>query len=98
MKKFLNGLGVFGSVILTIVLTIFIFLYVVILNVKLTIGKNGMTNTFEKIDFVETLKTAENGVMWEDFMQLAENLNLTEEQFEQILNSKDVKCQIGSYV
>lgn len=98
MKKFLNGLGVFGSVILTIVLTIFIFLYVVILNVKLTIGKNGMTNTFEKIDFVETLKTAENGVMWEDFMQLAENLNLTEEQFEQILNSKDVKGQIGSYV
>jgi len=98
MKKFLNGLGVFGSIILTVILTILIFAYVVILNVKLTIGKNGMANTFKKIDLVETLKNAEDGVMWEDFMQLAEDLNLTEEQFEKIINSKDVKEQIGGYV
>ena len=98
MKKFLNGLGVFGSVVLTFILTILIFLYVVVLNVKFVVSERGMANTFKKIDVVETLKSAEDGTMWEDFTQLAENLDLTEEQFEQILNSDKVKEQVGSYI
>ena len=60
--------------------------------------KNGMTDTLKKIDVVETLKTAEDGTVWEDFKQLAENLNLTENQFEQILNSNKVKEQVGGYI
>lgn len=98
MKKFLNGLGVFGSVILTLILSILIFLYVIVLNIKSVVSENGMANTFKKIDVVETLKSIENDTVWEDFIQLADNLNLTEEQFEKILNSENVKEQIGGYI
>lgn len=98
MKKFLNGLGVFGSIILTLVLSVLIFLYIVILNIKFVVSENGIVNIFKKIDVVETLKSTEDGVMWKDFMQLAESLNLSEEQFEQILNSDKVKEQVGSYI
>jgi len=98
MKKFLNGLGVFGSLILTFILAVLIFLYVIVLNIKFIVGKNGITNTFKKIDVVETLKSAENGTMWEDFMQLADTLSLSEEQFEQILNSDKVKELVGNYL
>lgn len=98
MKKLLDGLGVFGSIILTLVLSVLIFLYVVVLNIKFVVSENGMANTLKKIDVVETLKSAEDGTMWEDFMQLAESLNLSEEQFEKILNSDKVKEQVGSYI
>ena len=98
MKKILNGLGVFGSIILTLILTILIFLYVVVLNIKFVVSENGMANTFKKIDVVETLKYAEDGTMWEDFMQLAESLDISEEQFEKILNSDKVKEKVGSYI
>ena len=98
MKSFLNGLGVFGSIILIIILTILIFLYGIVLNIKFVVNENGMTDTLKKIDVVETLKTAEDGTVWEDFKQLAENLNLTENQFEQILNSNKVKEQVGGYI
>lgn len=81
MKKFLDGLGVFGSIILTIVLSILMFIYVIILNIKFVVSGNGMANIFKKIDIVETLKSAENGTAWEDFKQLADSLNLSEEQF-----------------
>jgi len=98
MKKFLNGLGIFGSVILTILLTIILFVYVIILNIKMVVSENGMATALKRIDVVETLKSVENGTMWEDFVQLGENLNLTESQFEEILNSKEVKEQVGSYI
>lgn len=98
MKKILNGLGIFGSIILTLILSVLIFLYVVVLNIKFVVSKNGMANTFKKIDVVETLKSTEDGTMWEDFMQLAESLDLSEEQFEKILNSDKVKEEVGSYI
>lgn len=98
MRKILNGLEVFGSVILTIILSILIFLYVVVLNIKFVVSKNGMVNTLKNIDVVETIKSASDGTMWEDFKQLADNLNLSEEQFEQILNNSKVKEQVGSYI
>lgn len=98
MKRFLNSLGVFGSVILTILLSVLIFLYVVVLNIKFVVSENGLANTFKKIDVVETLKNTEDGTMWEDFLQLADSLNLTEKQFEQILNSDKVKEQVGGYI
>ena len=98
MKKFLNGLGVFGSIILTMILTVLIFLYVVILNVKFVVSEKGLSNSLKKVNIVETLKSTEDGVMWEDFLGLADSLNLTEEQFEQILSSDKVKEQVGSYI
>ena len=98
MKKFFNVLGVLGSIILTVVLSVLIFFYVFILNVKFIVSGNSIANTFKKIDIIETLKSAENGVMWEDFMQLAESLNLSEEQAEKILNSDKVKEQVGNYI
>lgn len=98
IKKLLNGLGIFSSIILTIILTILTFLYVVILNIKFIVSENGLSNTLKKIDIVETLKSTDNGVMWEDFKQLADNLNLSEKQFEQIINSDKVKEEISSYV
>lgn len=98
MKKLLNGLGVFSSIILTIILTALMFLYTIILNVKFIVSEKGMSNTLKKIDIVETLKNAENGTVWEDFKQLANNLNLSETQFEQILNSEKVKEEISSYI
>lgn len=98
MKKFLNGMGVFGSIILTIILSILMFVYALILNVKTIISPNGMANTLKRVDVVDALKMAEDGVVWEDFMQLADNLNLTEEQFEQILNSNKVKEELGNFL
>ena len=98
MKKVLNGLGIFGSVILTIMLTLLIFVYVWVLNIKLVVGENGITNTFTRIDIVTALKSSEDGTMWEDFMQLAETLNLSEEQFEIIINNNEFKEQIGGFI
>lgn len=98
MKKILNGLGVFGSIILTLILSCLIFIYGVILNIKSVVSEKGMANTFKSIDVVETLKTVEDGTMWEDFMQLGDSLNLSEEQFEQILNSDKVKEHVGTYL
>lgn len=98
MRKVLNVFGVLGSIILTFVLSVLIFLYAIILDIKLVVSENGIANTFKKIDVVETLKSSENGTAWEDFKQLADTLNLSEAQFEQILNSDKVKEQIGSYV
>ena len=98
MKKIFNGLGVFGSIILAIVLSFTIFTYVIILNVKFAVSEKGMAKTFMKMDIVESIKLTENGTMWEDFMQLAEKLNLNEEQFEKILNSDKVKEEVGSYI
>lgn len=98
MKKFLNGLGVFGSVVLTIILTGLIFVYAILVNVKSIVSENGMAKTFKKVDIVETLKSAEDGTMWEDFKQLGDNLGLSEEQFEQILNSEKVKAEVGNYL
>ena len=98
MKKFFNDLGVLGSIILTLVLSVLIFIYAVILNIKSVVSEKGMANTFKKINVVETLKTVEDGTMWEDFVQLGETLNLSEEQFEQILNNDKVKEQVGTYL
>lgn len=98
MKKFLNGLGVFGSVVLTIILTSLIFVYAILVNVKSVVSKNGITKTFQRIDIVETLKSAEDGTVWEDFKQLGDNLGLSEKQFEQILDSEKVKEEVGSYL
>ena len=97
-KKIFNGLGGFGSIILTIVLSVLILIYGVILNIKIIVSENGMANTFKSIDVVETLKTVEGGTIWEDFNQLGSSLNLSEEQFEQILNSDKVKERIGIYL
>ena len=98
MKKFLNNLGVLGAIVLTLILSILLFLYVVVLNIRFVVTDKGMAKTLKKIDVVETLKSAEDSIIWEDFMQLAESLNLSEEQFEQILNSDKVKAQVGSYI
>ena len=98
MKKFLNGLSIIGSSLLTIVLSFLIFIYVVILNIKFVVSEDGMSKTLKKIDVVETLKLTEDGVMWDDFKGLAEILNLSEEQFEQILNSDKVKELVGGYI
>ena len=48
MKKFLNGLGIFGSIILTIILTSLIFVYAIIANVKSVVSEKGMEKTFKK--------------------------------------------------
>lgn len=98
MKKILNVLGILGSSILTVVLSLLVFVYAVILNVKFLVSENGMVKTLKKTDIVETLKSTEDGLLWEDFKGLADTLNLTEEQFEQILNSNKVKEQVGSYI
>lgn len=98
MKKLLKGLGTFCSIILTIVLTIFIFAYALLLNAKFVVSENGMANTLKRLDIVETLKSSEDGTTWEDFKQLADKLNLSEEQFEKILNSNKIKKEIGIYV
>ena len=49
MKKLLNGLGVFSSIILTIILTVLMFLYTIILNVKFIVSEKGMSNTLNLI-------------------------------------------------
>lgn len=98
MKKIFNALGIGGSCILTLILSVLIFVFALLLNVRHTISENGITGMLKNIDVVETLKNVENGVMWEDFLGLAETLNLSEEQFEQILNSDGVKESIGSYI
>ena len=98
MRKFLNGLGVFCSIVLTIALSILIFLYAVVLNIKVVVSKDGLSDTFKQIDVVETLKSIENGTTWEDITQLADKLNLSEEQAEQILNSDKVKKKVGEYI
>lgn len=50
MKKFFNGLGIFGSVILAILLTVILFVYVVILNIKIVVSENGMATALKRID------------------------------------------------
>ena len=61
MDKLLKGLGTFCSIILTVVLTIFIFAYALLLNAKFVVSENGMANTLKRLDIVETLKSTEDG-------------------------------------
>lgn len=98
MKKFLNILGIIGSVILTVILTFLIFAYVLVLNVKIAVSKNGVSNMLKNIDVVETLKSIDEGDAWEDFKELSNEIGLTEEQFEEILNSKNIKDEFGNFI
>lgn len=98
MKKFLNILGIIGSVILTVILTFLIFAYVLVLNVKIAVSKNGISNMLKNIDVVETLKSIDEGDAWEDFKELSNEIGLTEEQFEEILNSENIKDEIGNFI
>lgn len=87
-----------GSIILTLVLSVLIFIYAVILNIKSVVSEKGMAKTFKSIDVVETLKTTDDGTMWEDFVQLGETLNLSKEQCEKIVNNDKFKEQMGRYL
>lgn len=98
MKKFLNILGIIGSVILTVILTFLIFAYVLVLNVKIAVSKNGISNMLKNIDVVETLKSIDEGDAWEDFKELSSEIGLTEEQFEEILNSENIKDEVGNFI
>ena len=98
MKKILNFLGIIGSIILTLILTNLISSYVVILNLKSLVSENGLANTLKQADIVEMIETNEDSTLKEDLNQLAESLNLTEEQFEQIINNDKVKEQVGKYI
>lgn len=98
MKKFLNILGIIGSVILTVILTLLIFAYVLVLNVKIAVSKNGISNMLKNIDVVETLKSVDEGDAWEDFKELSNEIGLTEEQFEEILNSENIKDEVGNFI
>lgn len=97
MKKVLNGLGVFGSIILTLILSILIFLYLTILNVKFVVSEKGMANTFKNLDVVEILKSS-NDELWDETNNFRESFDLSEEEFEQILNSDKVKERVGYFI
>lgn len=98
MKKFLNGLGIFGSVILSICLAILIFIYVAILNVKSVVSEKGFTKILKNIDVVDVLKYIDDGTIYEYFIELGDKLNLTENEFEDILNSDKVKEVLGGFL
>lgn len=98
MKKFLNGLGIFGSAILSICLAILIFIYVVLLNVKSVVSEKGLTKILKNINVVDVLKYIDDGTIYEDFIELGDKLNLTENEFEDILNSDKVKEALGGFL
>ena len=98
MKKLFNGLGILGSIFLTIILTVLIIVYTLILNVKSIIGKNGISRTIRNLDVVETLKTLEDGETWDAVIKLGEDIKLNEEQLEKMLESKEIKEQFGEFV
>jgi len=97
MKRILNVFGVLGSIFLTIILTVVIFLYFILINIKFLIGYNGFTNTVKRIDVVSLLKSADNGSTWEDINDFASELDLNEDELIQILNNKEIKEQLGDY-
>lgn len=97
MKKVLNVFGVFGSIILTIVLTVVMFLYVLLINVKVLIGEKGFANTFKRVNVETILKTADEGEVWNGIKEISKELNLSDEQLIEILDSKNIKEQLGDF-
>lgn len=96
MKKVLNVFGVLGAVFLTIVLFVILSVYGIVLNLRFVVSKDGIGDVLNKIDVVETLKTIDDGVMWEDFQDMSTDLNLTEDQLEELVNSEAVKEEFGN--
>lgn len=95
MKKVLNFLGVIGAIFLTFVLFVILTCYALVLNIKFVVSKDGINGVLKDIDVVETLKSVDDGVMWEDFQEMSTDLNLTEEQLEEMVNSEAVKEEFG---
>lgn len=95
MKKVLNFFGVIGATFLTIVLFVILTCYALVLNIRFVVSKDGIGSVLKDIDVVETLKSVDDGVMWEDFQEMSTDLNLTEEQLEQMINSEAVKEEFG---
>lgn len=95
MKKFFNILGVIGAIFLTIVLTVLIVSYSLLLNVRRVVSKDGIADVLNNVDVVEVIKSLDDGSAWDEFSSISSELNLTDEQFEEILNSKELKSQFG---
>ena len=95
MKKFFNILGVIGAIFLTIVLTVLIVSYSLLLNVRRVVSKDGIADVLNNVDVVEVIKSLDDGSAWDEFSSISSELNLTDEQFEEILNSEELKSQFG---
>lgn len=96
MNKGLNILSIIVSIVLTFILSIFILIYVTTINIKSLVNKDGISQVLNDINVVDHLK--DSGVLWEDFLQLGDSIGLTEEQFERILNSNNLKSEIGLHI
>lgn len=91
MKKVLNVLGAIGAFFLTIVFTTLLLCYSLVMNVRYVVSENGINNIVKNIDVVEVIKSVDDGALIEDIQFGDSELKLTEEQFEEILNSDAIK-------
>ncbi len=98
MKKVLNFMGIFFSIILSIVLTTLMTCYALILNAKIIVSKQGITRTFISIDFAENIKNVDSGKFWNDVVKEAKAINITEPQLTEMLNNKRIKGELAHYV
>lgn len=95
MKKVLNVLGIIGSCFLTISLTTIMICFVFLLNIKFAVSKSGINKLLNNIDIVEAIKEIDGGVVWEDLTQISNDTNLTDEEFEAILNNDELKTEFS---
>lgn len=95
MKKILNVFGVLGSIFLTFILTVILSCFVLVVNIRGMVSEKGISNTLSRIDIVDILKVSDDGNTWEDLKEMSVQLNLTEEELENILNSDAIKSEFG---
>lgn len=95
MKKVLNVLGAIGAFFLTIVFITLLLCYSLVMNVRYVVSENGINNIVKNIDVVEVIKSVDDGALIEDIQFGDSELKLTEEQFEEILNSDAIKEEIS---
>ncbi len=68
------------------------------MNLKYVVSESGLTSTLKRIDTVEFIKSFDDEAIEEDLNKLATEINLTEDQLKQILNSNKIKELFGSFI
>ena len=98
MRKILNIFGVLFSIILTIVLTAIVSGYAILMNVRSYVSQKGINKVLNSIDTVQMVKDANSGKLWNDIVEHGKEINLSESQITEMLNSKTIKSEISYYI
>jgi len=98
MKKVFNILGILLSWLLTIVLSVVITVYALILNISSFTNEAIINKVLADVDLTETIKLANEGKVWKGLVLICTFEGYSEENLEVLLNSSYLKEFFSKYI